>query len=384
MIDKLVISGGGPEGLQFLGALKVLEELGVWRRDHIRHIFAVSVGTFMAVLIALDFEWDVIIEYIVSRPWERDLVKTNIDQLLEAYDACGFINQEYYSIFFMPFFKAKDVSLDVTLKEFYDLYPVHLHLYAVNVNNNFEMVEVSHETFPDMPLLTAVQMSSSIPMLIAPVFWGVGGAGCAGGAGEEAEEGLEADADAQDEGQIAPPKKKKNKKTTMAATTTTMRTTNEKSGCFMDGGLVTSYPILECFEYFRNSTSDKSWESDEDNLKSILGVVKVDSHNNSSTQGLYTGLTEDMSYLTFSAKFVKMAIQNGKSYRHTATLLGMLPHEVVVHGEQISMSSFHELMSCKAWRESIIEKGAAKGKAFYEKCMESSTSSSSTEPMSSA
>jgi len=362
MIDKLVISGGGPEGLQFLGALKVLEELGVWRRDHIRHIFAVSVGTFMAVLIALDFEWDVIIEYIVGRPWERDLVKTNIDQLLEAYDACGFINQEYYSIFFMPFFKAKDVSLDVTLKEFYDLYPVHLHLYAVNVNNSFEMVDVSHETFPDMPLLTAVQMSSSIPMLIAPVFWGAGGTGGAGGAGG-------ASAAAQDQGPNAPQKKK---------------ATNEMSGCFMDGGLVASYPILECFEYFRNSTSDKCWELDEDNIKSILGLVKVDSHNNSSTQGLYAGLTEDMSYLTFSAKFVKMAIQNGKSYRHTATLLGMLTNEVVVHGEQISMSSFHELLSCKAWRESIIEKGAAKGKVFFENCMESTTSSSSTEPMSSA
>jgi len=171
MINTLVMSGGGPVGMQFIGVLQILEDAGIWHRSNIRHIFAVSVGALIAVLIGLDFDWTSISRYVVERPWEIVLTKLNLDNLLEAFTACGIVNHDYYNLFFKPFFDAKDLSMEVTMLEFYRMCGIHFHFYSVDVNT-FQQVEISHETFPDLPILKALQMTSAVPMIIAPVILG--------------------------------------------------------------------------------------------------------------------------------------------------------------------------------------------------------------------
>ena len=43
-----------------------------------------------------------------------------------------------------------------------------MHFFALEIND-FEIVDLSYLTHPDLPLLSAIQMSAAIPMLISPV-----------------------------------------------------------------------------------------------------------------------------------------------------------------------------------------------------------------------
>ena len=44
-IKHLVISGGGPIGMAYLGALEYLHDEGFWKLDEIESIYATSIGT---------------------------------------------------------------------------------------------------------------------------------------------------------------------------------------------------------------------------------------------------------------------------------------------------------------------------------------------------
>lgn len=57
-IKHLVISGGGPLGLRFLGALEHLEQHNYWKLQDIESIYATSIGSIIAVFICLAFDWD--------------------------------------------------------------------------------------------------------------------------------------------------------------------------------------------------------------------------------------------------------------------------------------------------------------------------------------
>ena len=68
-IKHLVLPGGGAAAIRLLGALQTLHENKVWDHNDIESIHAVSAGTLLAVLIALKFDWDTIVDYMIQRPW---------------------------------------------------------------------------------------------------------------------------------------------------------------------------------------------------------------------------------------------------------------------------------------------------------------------------
>ena len=52
-IKHLIISGGGPIGFRYLGALQHLEQKGIWKLEDIQTIYATSIGTILAIMICL-------------------------------------------------------------------------------------------------------------------------------------------------------------------------------------------------------------------------------------------------------------------------------------------------------------------------------------------
>ena len=57
-IKHLVISGGGPLGLRYLGALKKLEQEEFWNLDNIESIYGTSVGAIIGAFICLKYDWE--------------------------------------------------------------------------------------------------------------------------------------------------------------------------------------------------------------------------------------------------------------------------------------------------------------------------------------
>lgn len=168
-IKHLVIAGGGPTGIISLGALQYLETNKFFNIEDIETIYATSVGAILATLMSMRFEWSMITDYIIKRPW-HEAMKITPGMIFDAYSKKGIFDRDFVEIIFKPFFIIKEWSLDITMSEFYEITKKELHFFSLEVDN-FTIKDISYKTFPDLPILTAIQMTSAVPGIIAPVFF---------------------------------------------------------------------------------------------------------------------------------------------------------------------------------------------------------------------
>lgn len=165
-IKHLVISGGGPIGLRYLGALEKLEREGFWSIDNIESIYATSVGSIIGAFICLKYDWETLNKYIIERPW-NDAFKVSPKQIFDSYYNKGLFDKKIAEIIFKPLLEAKDLSLNITLKEFYIFSNIDLHIFTFELHK-FQTIELSHNTHPDLGLLQALTMSSALPGIFMP------------------------------------------------------------------------------------------------------------------------------------------------------------------------------------------------------------------------
>jgi len=168
-IKHLVLPGGGVNGIKTLGILYKLSQEGIFHINDIESVYATSIGSFLAVLIALKFEWDYIIDYMIKRPW-HEAFNLSLKNVFGIFSNRGLFDSSLFEIFFKPFFDARLIPINVTMKQFFDITNTEIHFYSLNLHT-FEIVDLSHLTHPDLPLLTAVHMTAALPILICPVFY---------------------------------------------------------------------------------------------------------------------------------------------------------------------------------------------------------------------
>jgi predicted acylesterase/phospholipase RssA len=165
-IKHLVISGGGPLGLRYLGALEKLEQTNFWKLENIESIYGTSIGSIIGAFICLKYDWETLNKYIIERPW-HDAFKVNAKQIFDSYYNKGLFDKKLAEIIFKPLLQAKDLSLNITLQEFYEYSKIDLHIFTFELNK-FETVELSHTTHPELTLLQALTMSSALPGIFMP------------------------------------------------------------------------------------------------------------------------------------------------------------------------------------------------------------------------
>ena len=68
---------------------------------------------------------------------------------------------------FVPLFSGKDISIDITMQDFYDITKKEIHIFTTDVMR-FEVVDISYKTHPDWRLVDAVYASSAIPIIFSP------------------------------------------------------------------------------------------------------------------------------------------------------------------------------------------------------------------------
>jgi len=169
-IQHLVISGGGVTGIKSFGILQHLELQDFWKIENIQSIYATSAGAIVALLIALKFDWETINDYILLRRW-HEAYPIGIQLFFDAFSKKGILGDEIATTFFKPFFLAKDLSLEMTMKEFYEYSKIDLHFFSLEVNS-FQIENISYQTFPDLPVLKAIHMTCALPIIICPVILG--------------------------------------------------------------------------------------------------------------------------------------------------------------------------------------------------------------------
>lgn len=97
-IKHLILPGGSVNGIQTLGILCKLSEYQFFNMDDIQSIYATSIGSFIAVLLALRFSFDDITDYIIKRPWHETIPFT-VSNVFDLINEKGFYGGLLYQIF---------------------------------------------------------------------------------------------------------------------------------------------------------------------------------------------------------------------------------------------------------------------------------------------
>ena len=166
-IKHLVISGGGPSLFQYLSAIQHLDENKIIDLQKIESIYGTSAGAIVGILICLKYDWETLNDYAIMRPW-HELFHIKIDTIFEAYKNRGIFCKKIIEKAFKPLLDAKDLSINITLKEFYTYSKIELHFYSFEINQ-FATEDISYVTHPDLSLIDAIMMSSALPILVTPV-----------------------------------------------------------------------------------------------------------------------------------------------------------------------------------------------------------------------
>jgi predicted acylesterase/phospholipase RssA len=168
VIQHIVIAGGGTTGLSYYGILKETHNQGLWKFEDIKSIYGTSVGAILAVILCLNYDWPTIDNYLINRPW-HNVYKFNMYSIIESYHKRGIFDIKVIEETFSPLFKGKDISLDITLKEFYELTNIEIHVFAVEIVTN-QLIDFSYKTHPDWKVIEVVYSSASLPIMFSPYF----------------------------------------------------------------------------------------------------------------------------------------------------------------------------------------------------------------------
>jgi len=289
----LVLSGGAYLGFAEIGALEVLE-LDTTR---IETYDATSIGAIFSVLLSLNCPIKDIKEYFVERPWEQVIMDMypsfSMKLMTESIEQGGFFDQEFIRVVMTPFLTihfpqyAKDLN-QLTLKELHEYTQKDIYMYTVRLPHDvmdIELLSISHYTHPDLPLIVALQMTTAVPVLFKPVIY--------------------------------------------------------KNDYYVDGGLLSNYPLEQCLERGTPET---------DILSIYLKTI--------SSQEKY-------------GKYMLFEFQYSLLYRtiyHIRKLYEkkMIQNELIILCEHISLQEGYNQVKSREARESIIELGKKHAMLFKE------------------
>jgi NTE family protein len=154
----LVLSGGGVKGIAFLGALQCLKDMGML--DPIQKMIGTSIGSIIMYLITIGYTPVEIMVILCQNDLFERLSSIDCVHLLHGKGASSFmIIQE-----FLEKMTLKKVGRFLTLMDVFREYG--MTLVFVTYNKTQDKIEyLSIDNYPEMPCLTAIRMSSSIPFM---------------------------------------------------------------------------------------------------------------------------------------------------------------------------------------------------------------------------
>jgi predicted acylesterase/phospholipase RssA len=156
--DTLVISSGGIKGFYLLGGVQSLIDKDLL--SNVNKYVGTSVGSIICYLLAIGYTPVEIVVTINSHKW---LEKMKIFDTVSAFNGGGAIS-------FTPLGEALEkMSIDkigrlLTLGKLYELTGKTLICVTYNMTTS-EIEYLGPETHPDLPCLTAIRMSSNIPII---------------------------------------------------------------------------------------------------------------------------------------------------------------------------------------------------------------------------
>lgn len=305
-IKHLVVSSGGPAGHMMYSVLRKLNLDGFWDINNIKSIYGSSIGTFVAIILALRYDWSVMDDYLIKRPWEKIYAvstndndytstlasasstlcdaKSKLDYVFKLYKNHGLYGLKEFTEMLRPALQGKDISVNVTLQEFYEKTGIEIH-FIVTELNKFQTIDFNHKTHPTQQLVEACYMSCCYPFGFTPIY--------------------------------------------------------RNDCCYIDGGIINDYPVNECIR------------DQKCGLAEILGVKML-------WERKPANLTEKSSVIQFISTFFNQIKGNLFENRPTKAI----PNEVVCVSKVFSAQDWMNWMKDENYRRELVLRGETYANVF--------------------
>ncbi len=321
-IKHLVISSGGPGGHMMYSVLRTLNLKGIWEFNNIKTIYGSSIGSFISIIIALQYDWQVMDDYLIKRPWEKIYnspsstndssasssssaasaaaaaaaaaaasataaftdAKNKLDYAIRLYSNHGVYGIKEFSEMLRPALQGKDIPVNITFQEFYDRTGKEIH-FMVTELNKFQMIDFSYKTHPNHSVVEACYMSCCYPFGFTPIYRD----GC----------------------------------------------------CYLDGGIINDYPVNECIR------------QQKCNIKEILGVRM-------HWERKPANLTDKSSLIQFISTFFNQLKTNLFENQVTQAI----PNEVVCISKIFSSQEWLNWMRDENFRRELVLRGETFANVF--------------------
>ena len=169
VFKHLVLPGGGSYGIIDMGIILYCLKNNIINMKNIQSIHATSIGTITALLLCLASDYNEIETYVMNCTMDK-YIYIDPDCVVNIMRAKGIVNNDSFEKLLSPFFHANNINIDITLKDFHDIYKIDLFFYVTCVKD-IELACLSHYDYPNMKLLDAIQGSCALPGIIEPIIY---------------------------------------------------------------------------------------------------------------------------------------------------------------------------------------------------------------------
>lgn len=171
MYRNLVLEGGGVKSISFIGAFRALEEVGIMK--NIDRVCGCSGGSIGALLLSLGMT-----SQEIEHEWRKinhKLLKDDspgiLQDILRLFRRYGIYQGLYLKNFIGGVLERKGIPKDVKLRDFSRYSKRDLDIVVSNVSNGTTILASSYQEneLSDVPLMTVIRMSTSIPIVYEAV-----------------------------------------------------------------------------------------------------------------------------------------------------------------------------------------------------------------------
>ena len=164
-ITCLCFSGGGIQGFSFIGVLKKLIECDKLNLDKINMYVGTSVGSMLCFLFILGFSIKESEDFIINFNFSKLNSEIDCIHFLEKF---GINDGEKIKLLFIKCLELKLNVKDITFIELFNKTEKKLLIVGTNLSKGQEEL-FSIDTTPNMSVITAIRISSSVPIIFTPI-----------------------------------------------------------------------------------------------------------------------------------------------------------------------------------------------------------------------
>jgi len=167
--ENLVLEGGGIKGLSYIGAFKALNDLN--KMKDIKRVIGTSVGSIFAIFIACKFDNNEICKMTSSFFSEITQLDNNLfTEGINLVKKMGIHdNTNIYNAINEMLFDKFGIK-NMTMKQLFEKTEIELTTVGTCLSTR-KCEYFNHNTYPDIEVAKAIQISTSIPIFFTKVEW---------------------------------------------------------------------------------------------------------------------------------------------------------------------------------------------------------------------